>query len=533
MLEVSQEQLAQLSEKDREKALGALLRVGKHIRYSSKLAQFGLDAYEWQKDFFNASLDYTVIGSICGNRVGKSEAAAAFVACAALGMWPDWYQGKRWDGPVKMYVCGSTSQQIREAMQEKLFGTQDRNNEEEIGTGFIPKDHIVKYGKGRDGAITSAWIKNVSGRNSYISFYQYSQSDQAVQGAAIDLAVIDEEPPAKFFQQILKRIAIAPNDGKPGVVLCAFTPEHTEEGYLMRQMYKLPTVQKVGMPHKHIEEYNYNVFADDKLKYYCVNAGWPSVTHLDADWQQSQLYGTPTNMHDTIMWGKPLLGGGLVFPIEPEDYWYDPDEKLIDENWTHLIGTDFSYGGKDAAVVVMMAWDKENDVVYLTDLWKGKPEDERDFARQIFRIDPNLPVAFPPDGGRTTGLEGVTNYAARLEDRGVNLLPKPFINPPDIRGKRNNKIEPGLFEMRARMNKKKFLVSKACREFFDEAIEYKYGPDGKPKPRQEDHVMDASRYCIQSLMDGHGEPIRGTSAYFEYYADDDSEDVSSGEQLFG
>ena len=509
-MKIDIKQLEELSPEVRQQAVSDLEKLGYYIRYSTKLIEFFDMAYDWQKDYFNSIGDNTVVGLIAGNRVGKSEAAAAFIACAATGQWPKWYTGYRFkDSALNIYVCGSTAQQLREAMQFKLFGTQDRNNEDEIGTGFIPRDSIVRFNKGRDGSMGSIWVKHVSGRNSRIEMLQYTQQDSAFQGSAIDLAVIDEEPGEKFFQQILKRIAIAPHSGKPGYVITAFTPEQQEEGFVMKQMWNLPTIIKVGDEKEEgsDETYRYNVFENSKIKWRCINAGWPSVDHLDPLWQEQQLYGTAPYLHETIRWGRPMLGGGLIYPCDVSTVTYDPNEYEPYEYFDYLIACDFGFTRDDAAVV-FMCLDKTTDIIYIVDCWKGKTDTHREFAQRVWQFDANTPVAWPRDGNKTGGFKGSATVAQKLTDVGVELLPEPFMNPLGQDGKKNAELEPGFIEIRSRLHTGRLKINEELVPLFDELENYRYDTNGKPKPRQHDHLMDAMRYGVMSIIQDLGEPLR-------------------------
>ena len=518
-MKIDIEQLAKLSDEDRLKALDTLKGLGYHLRYSTRLVKFFEDAYDWQKDYFNAIGENKVVGLIAGNRVGKSEAAAAYVACASTGIWPKWYTGYKFQNKaIKIFVCGSTSQQLRVAMQEKLFGTSDRNTIDEIGTGFIPKDSIERFGKGRDGAAPTINISHISGRTSRIEMLQYTQSDAAFQGAAVDLAVIDEEPGEKFFQQILKRIAIAPHNGKPGFVICAFTPEQQEEGFVMKQMWNLPTIIQCGDKREDGTEYDYNVFEESKIKYRCINAGWPSVKHIDEDFKASMLYGTPQYLHETIMWGKPMLGGGLVYNVNPDSLAYNPEDTELPANRTSLVCVDFGFT-RDPGVTLLMSRDDSTGRVWIEDGWKGNVNTLHEFAQKIWMLNPHLPVAWPKDGNSRKDFAGASTLSRRFMDIGVEMLSNPVRNVGSD-GKFNHDIEPGLVEIRSLMHQGKFKINIGLPWLLEEIENYKYDTNGKPKPRQDDHGCDAMRYGMMSFIEGFGDKLKDD----DLWSDDDYEE---------
>ena len=504
-------QIDSLEPENKKEALKLLEEVGYYLKYSTRLVKFFEQAYPFQRALFNSTADRLVTGLISGNRVGKTEATAAFVACAATGVWPSWYTGYRFENkPLKIAVAGSTAQQLRLGLQEKLFGTENRNDEDAIGTGFVPKDAIGNFNKGRDGSIGSTFVSHVSGGKSFIEFTQYTQSDQAFQGASFDLFCIDEEPGEKFYQQALKRIAIAPHSGLEGRMICSFTPEHAEDGYVMKQFWGLPRIAGYGEEFEG-SELDYNIFDNEQLSWKCINAGWPSVAHITDQMQQTLLHGTPEYLHQTVMWGKPMLGGGAVFPVDPDMIVYNPDATGINEQWPHLLGIDFGYT-RDPGAAVLVAWDENNDTIYVDRAWKGKSQDRREFARNVSSVEPNCPVIWPRDGaGRVGKFKGGTTEAAIYQEMGLNLLPECFKNPPGLgKTKQPHEIEPGLTEIRSRMYSGRLKINKNLIELLEEIDGYRYDTDGKPKKYSVDHLIDALRYAVMTIIQGYGEALYGS-----------------------
>ncbi len=67
---------------------------------------FGIDP---QLEFFaagNSGVHQRLIYG--GNQTGKSEAAAFEVAVHATGEYPEWWTGKRFDKPLRIWVVGES-----------------------------------------------------------------------------------------------------------------------------------------------------------------------------------------------------------------------------------------------------------------------------------------------------------------------------------------------------------------------------------------------------------------------------------------
>ena len=85
-----------------------------------------------------------------GNQLGKTHCVGAQMAFDALGRYPDWYQGRRFETPPPIerpfdflgwVASTTTSTTTRDGAQTKLLG--DVRQEDGLGTGMIPFDNIV------------------------------------------------------------------------------------------------------------------------------------------------------------------------------------------------------------------------------------------------------------------------------------------------------------------------------------------------------------------------------------------------------
>jgi hypothetical protein len=70
-------------------------------------------------------------------RFGKTTGGAAELAFHLTGDYPEWWNGKCFDRPVRAWAAGVTGETTRDVLQEKLIGPPFR--ESEWGTGMIPK----------------------------------------------------------------------------------------------------------------------------------------------------------------------------------------------------------------------------------------------------------------------------------------------------------------------------------------------------------------------------------------------------------
>ena len=151
--------------------------IQKDDTYNTRLKEFLDQAYDWQKEAVMRTAISKVTGVICGNQMGKSEIACAIAACHLTGYYPDWWEGKKYDRPVNLWIAGPDGRHNRDVLQKRLFGTDNKKLNKELGTGMIPResinmDSVVSV---RSNDIESVKIKHKSGGESSLSFRAYTQ----------------------------------------------------------------------------------------------------------------------------------------------------------------------------------------------------------------------------------------------------------------------------------------------------------------------------------------------------------------------
>lgn len=142
---------------------------------------------------------------MAGNQLGKTYSGAMETAMHLTGRYPDWWLGKRFEGPVRFWSGGKDRAQHRDAAQKLLIGPPE--DEQSWGTGAIPADAIVKVQRalGIPNAIDTVTVKHVSGGNSVLGFKTYDMRREAWQGATLHGLWFDEEPPLSLYTEGLTR----------------------------------------------------------------------------------------------------------------------------------------------------------------------------------------------------------------------------------------------------------------------------------------------------------------------------------------
>lgn len=420
------------------------------------------EPYEYQKSFHEARDSAGKLARqrllMAANKTGKTFCGAAEMAIHCLGDYPKWWTGYRFKRPIKAWAAGNTTQNTRDIVQAELLG--EPGDEDEFGKGAIPKERIVKWERqpGIPNAISSVVVKHRTGRNSKIYFKSYEQGKQAWMGKAVDVVWMDEEPPQDIYSQALRASL---KDG--GLTFMTFTPEAGMTNVVAQFINDLK-------PHQQL-----------------FHATWDDAPHLDDDVKQEILAALPPHERKMRSQGIPVLGSGMVFPIDEESI--KRPSFAIPEHWGRICALDFGYDHPTACVWI--AHDRDHDVAYVYDVYKQSGETPIVHSAAIKMRGDWIPVIWPHDGQQHDKGSGEP-LAAIYRKQGVNMFPKCFENPEGGQG-----VEPGLMDMLQRFQTQRLLVFDHLGDFFSELRMY-HRKDGKVV-KERDDIMSACRYAVMSL----------------------------------
>ena len=450
------------------KLLEQALKLAEQIhekKESNRLSYY--EPYEYQKNFHDARDEQGTLARqrllMAANKTGKTFCGAAEMAYHLTGVYPSWWKGYRFHGPIKAWAAGNTTANTRDIVQAELFG--EPGDDEDFGHGAIPRDKIVKWDRqpGIPNAISAVTIKHASGRNSKVYLKSYEQGKQAWMGKAIDVIWMDEEPPQDIYSQALR----ASLKGG-GLTFMTFTPESGMTNVVAQFMNDLK-------PHQQL-----------------YNATWDDAPHLDDEVKEEILAALPPHERDMRSKGIPVLGSGLVFPVDENQI--KRSAFAIPEHWSKVCALDFGYDHPTAAVWI--AHDRDKDVAYVYDVYRKSAETPIVHSAAIRARGDWIPVIWPHDGAQHDKGSGKP-LAEIYRKQGVNMMPKHFENPEGGQG-----VEPGLMEMLQRFQTQRLLVFDHLGEFFEEMRMY-HRKDGKVV-KERDDIMSACRYAVMSLRYARG-----------------------------
>lgn len=176
------------------------------------------ELYPKHLEFFAAGREHMERAAMAGNRVGKSFGIGGYETALHLtGIYPEWWEGRRFLDPVDWWAAGDTLTTTRDIVQLILLGPVGQ-----WGEGLIPRDTIVGspvLRAGVTGGVDFARIKHTSGGISVVGFKAYDQGRKTFQGTAKHGIWLDEECDEHIYDECLVRLATT-----RGMLLCTFTP---------------------------------------------------------------------------------------------------------------------------------------------------------------------------------------------------------------------------------------------------------------------------------------------------------------------
>lgn len=185
---------------------------------------YARDLYQRHLEFFRAGSTHNERLFMCANRVGKTLSGGGYEVAAHLsGIYPDWWEGRRFDGPISAWAAGDTYETTRDIVQLNLLGEITYRGGRKVmdGRGVIP-GHLLGTPRWRSGVqdvVDTVRIKHASGGHSLLGLKSYDQGRKAFQGTGKHVVWFDEEPPADVYGEALMRTATL-----NGITILTFTP---------------------------------------------------------------------------------------------------------------------------------------------------------------------------------------------------------------------------------------------------------------------------------------------------------------------
>lgn len=400
-----------------------------------------------------------------GNQNGKSFCVGSEASYHATGLYPDWWEGRRWDRPVVIWASGETAEATRDNPQRVLLGMPG-----ETGTGAIPADCLGDYGMASGTADLYDYIKVRHHTNgvfdgwSIVRFKYYAQGRRKWQGPPVDFVWFDEEPPEDIYDEGLAR-TIATG----GMAAMSFTPLQGMSTVVLRFLGEDRTPDRAD-----------------------INMTIEDAEHISPEERARIIASFPAHEREARAKGIPTLGSGRIFPIEEEAIKVEPFP--IPDHFAQIAGLDF--GWDHPAAAARIAWDRDADILYITHCHRAREQTPVLFAPAVKAWGEWIPVAWPHDGLQHDKGSG-QQLAEQYRSAGLNMLEDKATHAPadgEEEGSGGNGVEAGLMEMLDRMQTGRLKVFSNLTQLFEEIRLY-HRKDGKIVKLMDD-IISAARYGI-------------------------------------
>ncbi len=208
------------------------------------------------------------------------------------------------------------------------------------------------------------------------------------------------------------------------------------------------------------------------------------VDHYSAAEKAAIIASYPAHEREARAKGIPTMGSGRVFPV-PEELVKTP-RRAIPAFWVRINGIDFGWDHPFAAV--SLAWDRDADVLTVTQAYRRKEATPVIHAASIRPWGEWIPCAWPHDGYQHDKGSGLA-LANQYREQHLRMLDEHATHEDG-----GNGVEAGLMEMLDRMETGRFKVFDDLNDWFDEFRLY-HRVDGKIV-KERDDLMSATRYAV-------------------------------------
>lgn len=358
---------------------------------------------------------------------------------------------------------------MRDIAQTKLLGTPH----DDSSIGMIAPSLLVGRPSASHGTadlFDTIRVRHKSGGISTIVAKTYEQDRAKWQGQSVDWIWLDEEPPVDLYHEAIARLR------GDGIIWVTFTPL---AGF----------TEVVG---RFLRDDSEDAQRDRGV----VKMGLKDAEHFTPEEKRMRLASYPLHERAARENGDPTLGSGAVFTTL-EATLAISDLAHVPFHWSKLWGVD--YGVTHPFAAVLIAWDRDADVIYVLDTVRLANSKPIEHAAAMKRIAPDVRVAWPHDGNRReSDLDTITvNY--RRE--GLLMLPTHATFPDG-----SISTEAGILEMQERMADGRFRVRAHLADWFDEYRSYHRDETGKLVKIRDD-LLSATRTAVMAKRFARPAPI--------------------------
>lgn len=424
---------------------------------------------------------------------GKSISGAYETALHLTGLYPDWWEGLRFDHPIDAWAAGLSAETTRDIIQKEIVGPLGSP-----GTGMVPRELILGTTAmaGVSGAIGSMQVRHVSGGISSLGFKAYKQGVESFYGTAKHWIWLDELPSAEVFSECWLRemttggsiiVTATAKQGLTPLVLNFYL-----NGDWLPAGRELPTIVKVV---KQQEESKTADYGEEKKKDVTATArkavivaGWEDAPWLSEEDKASQLESVPPHLVAATTTGLPGIGEGTIYTIPLEDIVVKDFE--IPPDWKIVNGMDV---GWNFTAAVQLAINPNTNDVYVTREYKRGQAEPLVHAAGVKRWGDWVNTMIDPASKNRSQSDGKQLFVLYKRE-GLRLF------------EANNAVDAGIATVYQLLATGQLKFFASCGELQKEYVTYRR-KNGRIE-KENDHILDALRYACLGLDKARPKPAR-------------------------
>lgn len=427
---------------------------------------FAREFYPKHIEAMGLTKEFDVSSIFGGNRTGKTTAEAFMAYVWSTGLYPPWWPGHVFPKHTRGWVSSQTSATVTNGLQRYLIGPEGRG-------GMIPRDSIlhVEWAPNTLGMAHRVLVRHEpTGLGSEIFFKTYDMGRKRLQSDTIDWGIMDEEPPAPVYSEVITRMATT--NGKAVIGFTAL------EGVTPLVAHLLP------------EYASGNEAPEDEepTKRAHVFIGWADIPYAQLSKKRRETLAKNYLPHErqARMAGIPQMGTGLVYPAAEEQFIVPAF--VPPSHWPRICAVDpgGTPRGDGRTAGLWCAYDKDSDCLYAYSEYYEKFSPIPSHVHAFARRGNWVPMIIDPAGANVTDGKGVyAEYVAALHELNENWT----IHKADKR------FSLGRAELFDRMTSGRFKVMDTLRNTLAEHRSYVIKENGDFVGAH--HLWDCARYIAR------------------------------------
>ena len=422
-----------------------------------------------QQAFHNAGIAAGERMFLGGNRTGKTNAVCMEMAMHLTGNYPQWWHGYRFSRPINAISASISLKDTRDILQKKLFvGDIDDSMPPILHESYVlSKTHTT---------IAGAWdtvrISHVSGGVSELKIKAFQQGESSFQGVKADFIHLDEVPNFKVYQEALIRTTSF--DNEKTFLVVSMWPERGKDELIAHFL-------------DHAAE------GEVKDGRFYIMASWADNPYLKEEERERLRKSVPGWQLEAREHGIPVFGQGKVFTMKESEIFIDPFE--IPEHFARVYGLDPSASSGGTWGSVLLAHDRDKDIIYAVADYKLSNATPTEHASNISRIIPEWCTGMVDPAGAGENMHTKEKTIDFLQMRsGLHLIKA---------NKANNTKEAMIDEIYERVRGDRFKIFSTtkgvgCRHLVTEWRQYARDDNGLIL-KKNDHCIDALFYGLNGL----------------------------------